>query len=127
MHRVHFSAVKIDWETPARVLLDLHKEFRFTYDPCPIGGEDGLAVSWRGERVFCNPPYGPGIRPFLEKWREPKLAVYLLPARTDVKWFHDICLRFAQEVRFLRGRLKFGDSETSAPFASMVVVFGKVK
>ena len=46
----------------------------------------------------------------------------LLPARTDTKWVHDYILGKA-EVRFIKGRLKFGGSKNSAPFPSMVVVF----
>jgi len=49
-------------------------------------------------------------------------AVFLLPARTDTKWFHDYCLK-ANEIRFIKGRLKFGDAKNSAPFPSMIVVF----
>ena len=51
------------------------------------------------------------------------LVVMLLPARTDTKWFHDYIYHKA-EIRFIRGRLKFGDSKNSAPFPSMVVVYG---
>jgi hypothetical protein len=49
--------------------------------------------------------------------------VFLVPARTDTRWFHDVVLPNAREIRFLRGRLKFGDAENSAPFPSMIVVF----
>lgn len=48
----------------------------------------------------------------------------LLPARTDTRWFHEYIYNKA-EIRFLKGRLKFGGSENSAPFPSMVVVFKK--
>jgi len=50
----------------------------------------------------------------------------LLPARTDVKWFHDFIYRETnREIRFLKGRLKFGKSNNSAPFPSMIVIFQK--
>ena len=48
-------------------------------------------------------------------------VVMLLPARTDTKWFHEYILPYGQ-IRFIRGRLKFGDSKNSAPFPSMIVV-----
>lgn len=48
----------------------------------------------------------------------------LLPARTDTQWFHDYIYGKA-EVRFIRGRLKFGEARNSAPFPSMIVIFGK--
>lgn len=49
--------------------------------------------------------------------------MFLIPARTDTRWFHNIVLPHAKEIRFLRGRLKFGDAKNSAPFPSMVVIF----
>lgn len=88
---------------------------------------DGLAPlysDWTGKRVFCNPPHGPGIRNWLERGLDAACAVFLIPARTDTKWFHEVVLPLAVEIRFLKGRLKFGDSKNSAPFPSMVVVFG---
>ena len=53
---------------------------------------------------------------------EGGLVVMLLPARTDTKWFHDYIYQQA-EIRFVKGRLKFGDSKNAAPFPSMVCVF----
>ena len=52
------------------------------------------------------------------------VAVMLIPARTDTKRFHDYIYGNA-EIRFIKGRLKFGGCENSAPFPSMIVVFGK--
>lgn len=80
-----------------------------------------------GERVFCNPPYGKEIGKWvqksLEESRKPNtLVVMLIPARTDTRYFHDFIYGRA-EIRFIRGRLKFGNSKTSAPFPSMVVIF----
>ena len=79
-----------------------------------------------GHRVFCNPPYSE-ISKWVEKaFRESRndntLVVMLIPARTDTRYFHNFINNRA-EVRFVRGRLKFGDAKTSAPFPSMVVVF----
>lgn len=52
------------------------------------------------------------------------LVVMLVPARTDTKWFHDYIYHNEKaEIRFLKGRLKFGNSKNSAPFPSMVVIF----
>ena len=56
---------------------------------------------------------------------EADIAVFLLPARTDTEWFHEIVLPFASEIRFVKGRLKFGKSENSAPFPSVVIVLKK--
>lgn len=124
--RVVFSSASDEWATPDGVYQELNQEFSFDLDPCPLGGaENGLArlfTSWDGRRVFVNPPYS-DIRPWLERAGEALLAVYLIPARTDTRWFHEIVLPKATEIRFIRGRLKFGQAKTSAPFPSMVVVF----
>lgn len=87
---------------------------------CRIGG---------GNSVFCNPPYGREIGKWVEKaYRTNEesgdLVVMLLPARTDTKWFHDFIYHKA-EIRFIKGRLKFGGSKNSAPFPSMVVIYRK--
>jgi len=131
---VHFSSATDRWATPQEVYDRLNAEFGFDFDPCPLDGtQDGTAalfVDWRGKRVFCNPPYGPQLRKFLERAPEAELAVFLIPARTDTRWFHEIVLPKAREIRFLKGRLKFGGAKNSAPFPSMVVVFrvnGEVK
>ncbi len=71
--------------------------------------------------MFCNPPYS-DIYPWLAKAREAAVAVFLVPARTDTAWWHDHAMR-ADEIRFLRGRLRFGDAAANAPFPSVVLVF----
>lgn len=133
MNRVLFKSQSVEWATPVGVYDELNREFQFDFDPCPLGGtEDGLVKDWSGRRVFCNPPYGPGIGEWLRKSTNTDLCVFLLPARTDTRWFHELVLPFAKEIRFVRGRIKFRDSDPSwkpgghtAPFASMIVVFGQ--
>lgn len=76
---------------------------------------------------WCNPPYGREISKWVKKaYTSSKddgtTVVMLLPARTDTKWFHEYIYN-KSEIRFIKGRLKFGDSKNSAPFPSMVVVF----
>ena len=129
---VMFSSAAEAWATPLAVYDALHAEFRFTFDPCPLMepaeaglplfGTDGLYKPWDGHRVFCNPPYGPGIDKWLAKASEAEIAVYLLPARTDTRWWHNYALS-AREIRFLRGRLRFGGATNSAPFPSVVLVY----
>ena len=86
---------------------------------------DKLSMPWNG-RVWCNPPYGRQVGQWVKKAymsaQTGALVVMLLPARTDTAWFHDYIYRRA-EIRFVRGRLKFGGSRNSAPFPSMVCVF----
>lgn len=127
--RVVFRSATVEWATPTAVYEALNREFHFDFDPCPIDGDrDGLATlftHWDGRRVFCNPPYGRRLGRWLQRAPEATLAVYLLPARTDTRWFHELVLPFAKEIRFLRGRLRFGGATTSAPFPSMIVIFSR--
>lgn len=125
-----FSSATGKWATPRELYAELNAEFCFTLDPCPMDDaerimeHDGLARSWAGHRVFCNPPYGRDVWRWLDKAREADVAVFLLPSRTDTQWFHDYALK-ADEIRFVKGRLKFGGSDTGAPFPSCILVYRK--
>lgn len=131
---VHFSSKTDQWATPQDFFDELHKEFGFTLDPCADKSnakcakyytheDDGLSKDWSGERVFCNPPYGREIGKWIKKAHDSNaLVVMLIPARTDTKAWHEYIFGKA-EVRFVKGRLKFGDSKNSAPFPSAVVIF----
>lgn len=131
-----FSSDRVDWATPQGLFDALNREFAFTLDPCAdesnhkcykyyTESDDGLKQDWGWERVFCNPPYGRSIGKWVKKCAEHKgLAVMLIPARTDTTWFHEyIYLKPHVDIRFIKGRVKFGNSSNSAPFPSMVVVF----
>lgn len=63
---------------------------------------------------------------YWEGHKENTVVVMLIPARTDTKYFHDFILN-RSEVRFVKGRLKFGDAKDGAPFPSMIVVFRGAK
>lgn len=136
-----FSSRTDEWETPQEFFDELNREFRFDLDACAdeknhkcdkyfTVEQDGLKQDWGGYTVFCNPPYGRTIGEWVEKCFQEvyagscKYAVMLLPARTDTKWFHQYIYNKA-EIRFLRGRLKFGGSKNCAPFPSMVVIYRK--
>lgn len=117
------------YATPKWLYDELDKEFHFDFDPCPLNASfDGLTQEW-GYCNFINPPYGRKIGLWIERaWQDlafNKMSVMLLPARTDTRWFHKWILPYAREIRFIKGRLKFGDSKNSAPFPSMIVVFDK--
>lgn len=84
-----------------------------------------------GYRVFCNPPYGSEISKWVEKCfyeghKDNTVVVMLIPARTDTRYFHDFIIH-RSEIRFVKGRLKFGDGKNTAPFPSMVVIFRGAK
>lgn len=138
MNDVLFSSKETEWETPQDFFDALDAEFRFTLDPCAsvtnhkcdkyfTKDENGLLQDWSGETVFCNPPYGKDIRHWVEKCylesvKNKITVVMLIPARTDTRWFHDFVYHKA-EIRFVKGRLKFGGTKNSAPFPSMVVIY----
>ena len=130
---VMFSSKTDMWATPQKFFDDLDNEFHFDIDVCATPDnakckkfytkeDDGLKKDWTGV-VWCNPPYGREIGKWVKKAAESKATVVmLLPARTDTKWFHNYIYNKA-EIRFVKGRLKFGDGKNSAPFPSMIVVF----
>ena len=48
----------------------------------------------------------------------------LIPSRTDTRWFHEYVYQKSNvEIRFIKGRLKFGGAKNSAPFPSMILIF----
>jgi phage N-6-adenine-methyltransferase len=134
-----FSSKTDLWSTPQDFYNKLNEEFNFDLDPCSTHEnakcerhytivEDGLKQNWGGSTVFCNPPYGRVLGKWVEKCYNESLkanttVVMLIPARTDTRYFHDYIYKEAKEIRFLRGRLKFGECKNAAPFPSMVVVF----
>jgi len=125
INRGLFSSASQHWSTPKELYDELDKEFHFNDDPCPIGGVGGLDRGW-GTVTYCNPPYGREITKWLEKaYNESllgKVVVCLIPSRTDTKWWHEYVMK-SNQIRFLRGRLKFGDNKNSAPFPSAIVIF----
>ena len=133
---VIFSSKTDLWETPQEFFDELDTEFHFSLDACALPEnakcaryytpeQDGLSQPWTGV-VWCNPPYGRKVVTWKKNAAQSAAAgatvVMLLHARTDTRWFHDYILGKA-EIRFVRGRLKFGGAKNSAPFPSMVVVF----
>ena len=134
---VHFSSQTDLWSTPQWFFDSLKKELgEFDLDVCALAdnakasrfftpSEDGLTQTWIG-LCWCNPPYGRTIGLWVKKAYESALqgatVVCLLPARTDTQWWHEYVTR-ATEIRFLQGRLKFGNAHHSAPFPSAVVIF----
>ena len=122
--------------TPQWLFDALNREFGFTLDPCATfenakcgkfytQSENGLLKSWGGEVVFMNPPYSKVAdwmrKAYISAMEESATVVCLVPSRTDTAWFHDCALY--GEIRFIRGRLRFGNATENAPFPSMIVVF----
>ena len=135
-----FSSKSNEWATPQDFFDKVNDEFDFYTDTACTKENvkcssfitedmDGLKSKWLG-RCWCNPPYGRGLRNWVEKAHNEiqeshcELIVMLIPARTDTSYFHDFIYK-KQEIRFIRGRLKFGDAKNCAPFPSMLVIFRK--
>lgn len=151
-----FTSVSSEWKTPRDFFTKvLDPEFHFTTDvgatkenalvPDYLGldnGRDALTTPW-GLRNYSNPPYGDILNPWVKKAYietfHGKLSVLLLPGRTDTAWWHDYVIKYVhpEDIRFIRGRLKFdigphnhkrppivGCTKLhSAPFPSVVVIF----
>ena len=134
---VMFSRKSDLWSTPQETFDALDREFNFTLDAAAdetnhkcerffSADEDGLKMDWGGQRVFCNPPYS-NIKEWVKKCYEEALklntiVVLLIPARTDTRYFHDYIIH-RSEIRFIKGRLRFGEAKAGAPFPSMIVIF----
>tara|TARA_Y100000310_G_scaffold79338_1_gene76072 strand:- start:1008 stop:1493 length:486 start_codon:yes stop_codon:yes gene_type:complete len=136
------------WKTPKYVYDKLYKIFKFDkdFDPCPYNPNfqdgvdiDGRDIEW-SDITYCNPPYS-DLKSTKKKigWIEKghieaqkgKTIIFLIPARTDTSWFHNIILKNNYRVKFIKGRVRFknddNDKSTSAPFPSMVIIMKKYK
>jgi len=136
---VHFSSATDLWATPQNFYDNVFSEFLCQLDVCALPEnakcpqyftpeQNGLAQVWQGV-CWMNPPYGREIGKWVKKafesMQDGATVVCLLPARTDTAWWHDYAAK--GEVRFIRGRLKFGNQKNSAPFPSALVIFKPIK
>jgi len=134
-----FSSASGEWETPPKLFNYLNSRFAFEVDAAATrenakcaaffsskDAVDGLRQVWAPKRVFLNPPYGREVGKWVAKAhfaaQRGALVVCLLPVRSDTAWFAAFCSR-ADEIWFLRKRLRFVGATNSAPFPSMIVVF----
>lgn len=131
-----FSSKKDDWETPDALYQELDNEFHFDLDACASAenhkcenyytiDDNGLLKNWGGHTVWCNPPYS-NVRDWIRKCyyegHKPNTTVVCLVfSRTDTKWWWNYVQNKA-EVRFVKGRIKFGGI-ANAPFPSALVIF----
>ena len=131
-----FKSNTIEWETPDSLYHPLDCEFKFTLDVAATKAnakcnkfwtkeENGLIMPWDGV-CWMNPPYGRDVPKWLKRAsievKRGITIVALIPARTNTGWFHDLCLNIA-EVRFIRGRPKFGDSDHGLPLPLAIVIY----
>lgn len=137
LQKAMVSSKTNEWETPQWFFDELNEEFNFTLDPCSNGNhkckkfftikEDGLKQDWSKDIVFMNPPYGGHTGDWIKKaWEESEKGatiVCLIVASTDRSYWHDYIFPYAKQIRFIRGRITFGDANSTAPFASALVIF----
>ena len=129
-----------EYETPQELFNHYNSIFNFELDVCASDKnhkckqyyskfDNGLNKEWKNKN-WMNPPYGRDISKWVEKaYNEGlrnKLTVCLLPSRTDTKWWHDYVLK-SDVIHFIKGRLKFNNTKNSAPFPSVIVIFGLFK
>lgn len=136
-----FESVRQDWSTPQELFNKMDLEFWFTLDAAAsaentkVPGsfiteeQNALVTSWGKHSVWLNPPYGDTtgkikdwVKRAYEASCEGATVVMLIPARTNTEWFHDYCLDKG-EVRFVRGRPKFGDARHGLPQPLCYVIF----
>jgi site-specific DNA-methyltransferase (adenine-specific) len=140
LQKAMISSKTNEWETPDWFFNVLNNEFNFTLDPCCKKEtakcnkfytieNDGLEQDWSHDIVFMNPPYGGHTGSWIKKACEESIkgatVVCLIVSATDRSYWHDWIFPFASQIRFIRGRIKFGKAKTTAPFASAVVIFSK--
>nr|DAJ94256.1 MAG TPA: DNA N-6-adenine-methyltransferase [Caudoviricetes sp.] len=139
---VIFSSKSDMWETPQYFFDKLDEKFHFDIDVCATKEnakckkyytreQDGLLQEWQGT-CWCNPPYGREIIKWVRKAsisaKNGATVVMLVPARTDTKWFHEYIYKKEKvKIKFIKGRLKFGNEKNPAPFPSMLVLFESFK
>ncbi|MEY2873480.1 MAG: hypothetical protein RLZZ373_851 [Pseudomonadota bacterium] len=142
---VMFGRATDEWATPRELFKELDREFYFGLDAAATADNalclrwltDALAVDWAGNAwghpIYLNPPYS-RCREFIGKAAleasRGATVVCLVPSRTDTRWWHEHVwdreqhtFRPGVEARFIKGRLKFGDSTNSAPFPSVILIF----
>jgi hypothetical protein len=125
------------WLTPPYVIEALGE---FDLDPCASVDrpwdtakshytieDDGLLQPWFG-RVWCNPPYGPKLGPFLRKMAEHNNGIALVFARTETRAFFDFVWNEATAIFFIKGRLRFykpdGSIGGTAGSPSVLIAYG---
>lgn len=127
-----------EWETPQWLFNELDMEFNFTLDPCSTHNnkkckkyytieDNGIMQDWSNDIVFMNPPYGGQTRKWIEhaylQSLKGALVVCLIVSSTDRSYWHDYIFPFAAQIRWIRGRIKFGDAISTAPFANAIIIF----
>lgn len=123
---VMYSKKTDDWKTPSK----LYKYFmdHGYVDVCPFqASEDYLLKEFHNSNLYCNPPYSKN-KQFIE-WLYKQMnngcnIWILIPSRTDTRYFQKI-MDDGMLLYFIKGRLRFNDSNMGAPFPSVLIHLSK--
>jgi len=135
-----------DWATPQSLVQWIETYFSipggFDLDVCATSSsakcgeyftaeENALTKNWKGD-CWMNPPYNDQETWLNYAWKmthEIKASsVYcLIPARTDTKLFHELIMKRASAVYFIKGRIHFQrpgrHTDSGSTHPSMLVIF----
>lgn len=134
MKKIHINNDD-NYATPPDLYNELNSEFNFDFDPCPYCEteiiNDGLLIDW-GKSNYVNPPYSQKLKELfvkksIEESKRGNTCVLLLPVSTSTKLFHDYIKPNAKEIRFLKGRVKFGKIDKDGVFYYPLNKDGKVQ
>ena len=132
-----------DWITPRWIIDALGGPDFFGTDPCASESQpwptarvmntqsmaNGLSIPWWGH-VWCNPPYGPRAKVWLEHMSLRGDGIALVFARTETESWQRIVFPTASAILFMDGRVRFcrpGDGKEmgSAGAPSALIAWGK--
>ncbi len=134
-----FESATTEWPTPDSLWKPLNDEFNFNLDVCATKDnakchrfftkeQDGLKQDWHGV-CWMNPPYGREMVKWLKKavdeMKNGVTTVALIPSRTNTGWWHELVMKHG-EVRFVRGRPKFGNATEGLPWPLAIVIFNGI-
>jgi len=136
MKKIHINNDD-NYATPPELYNELNKEFNFDFDPCPYNENpitpetDGLLKDW-GKSNFVNPPYSLKLKEsFIKKALQEQIrgntSVFLIPVSTSTIIFHKYIQPFAKEIRFVKGRIKFGKRDLQGNFYLPLNKHGKTQ
>lgn len=124
-----------DWTTPEYLLKQIEEKFgKIDYDPCPLMYKEGNALfeEWKGRNIFVNPPYS-NVENFLNKGLmelkkgNAKQIIFLIIPRTSTRYWNKFVMKYADCIYFIPYRIKFGKSNSCAPFPSCIVIFNDLE
>ena len=114
-----------NWRTP-NDLYNAVKELGY-YDTFPYECEyNEFDRGYYFTDLFINPPFSKLDKVgewVIEQVKHGCKVLLLIPARTDTKYFHKM-LRYNPVIFFIKGRLHYNESKLSAPFPTIMMVFG---